>query len=266
MTAQSHLLLYGCQVAAGEEGGQLIRRLQEVTGADIAASQTLTGNPAGGGNWELEVTTGNFSIPVIFSPQAQANYAGVFAIIPVTTTVDENNGTGLVSLREAIIQANGTPEDDTIQLVAGQTYTLNGFTTAGEDNAAQGDLDIIPDSNITIEVLGEGTATLNGNNTDRIFQVFPLGSLTFSNLIIENGNVSGTGDNGRGGGIFNDGTLSISNSIIRNNLANHTASAEVGGGIYNSSDATATLTNILIEGNTTTGVPGGDGAGFYNAL
>lgn len=46
------------------------------------------------------------------------------ATINVTTTVDENNGTGEVSLREAIIQANSKLGDDNIILMAGQTYTL----------------------------------------------------------------------------------------------------------------------------------------------
>ncbi|RCJ35362.1 hypothetical protein A6770_16185 [Nostoc minutum NIES-26] len=52
------LLLYGCNVAAGDAGEEFIEKLHRLTGANIAASTTRTGNAALGGNWELEVSVG----------------------------------------------------------------------------------------------------------------------------------------------------------------------------------------------------------------
>ncbi len=52
------ILLYGCCVAAGETGKAFVKRLSELTGARVAASQNLTGSVAKGGDWELEVSTG----------------------------------------------------------------------------------------------------------------------------------------------------------------------------------------------------------------
>lgn len=47
-------LIYGCSVGADQHGADFIYRLQELTGADIAASQNLTGSKALGGDWVLE--------------------------------------------------------------------------------------------------------------------------------------------------------------------------------------------------------------------
>ena len=52
------ILLYGCEVAANATGADFIGRLAQLTGADVAASDDLTGAAALGGDWVLEVTTG----------------------------------------------------------------------------------------------------------------------------------------------------------------------------------------------------------------
>src|SRR5258708_3380158 len=52
------LLLYGCDVAAGEMGAAYVGLLAQLTGADVAASTDTTGSFTSGGNWKLEVATG----------------------------------------------------------------------------------------------------------------------------------------------------------------------------------------------------------------
>lgn len=52
------LLLYGCDLAAGEGGGALVRGLAEITGADVAASTDDTGSEGFGGDWDLESVQG----------------------------------------------------------------------------------------------------------------------------------------------------------------------------------------------------------------
>ena len=56
------LLIYGCQVGAGPEGGTFIVHLAAATGADITASINATGASALGGDWELEATTGSIDV------------------------------------------------------------------------------------------------------------------------------------------------------------------------------------------------------------
>ncbi|MBK1988305.1 DUF4347 domain-containing protein [Sphaerospermopsis aphanizomenoides BCCUSP55] len=53
---RKNILLYGCNVAAGDAGEEFIKKFHEITNATISASVTKTGNAALGGNWELEVT------------------------------------------------------------------------------------------------------------------------------------------------------------------------------------------------------------------
>ncbi|MBD2443154.1 DUF4347 domain-containing protein [Dolichospermum sp. FACHB-1091] len=50
-----NILLYGCNVAAGDAGTEFIHKLHQITTATISASTTKTGNAALGGNWQLEV-------------------------------------------------------------------------------------------------------------------------------------------------------------------------------------------------------------------
>jgi len=52
---RQNILLYGCNVAAGDAGEEFIHKLHQITNATISASATKTGNAALGGNWELEV-------------------------------------------------------------------------------------------------------------------------------------------------------------------------------------------------------------------
>ena len=58
MTDSGDLLLYGCNVGAGASGQQFVESLAQLTGADVAASDDVTGGVAVGGDWELESVTG----------------------------------------------------------------------------------------------------------------------------------------------------------------------------------------------------------------
>ena len=71
------LLLYGCNVAAGDAGEEFISKLHNLTGAEIAASTTRIGNAAKGGDWQLDYQTIKFPQKPIFSSNTQKNYAGV---------------------------------------------------------------------------------------------------------------------------------------------------------------------------------------------
>ena len=63
LSEQGDILLYGCSVAAGQEGEALIEGLAGLTRADVAASTDPTGPAALGGNWILEAATGPIEAP-----------------------------------------------------------------------------------------------------------------------------------------------------------------------------------------------------------
>jgi hypothetical protein len=71
------LLLYGCQVAAGDAGEEFLAKLHTYTGANLAASSSLTGNRELGGNWNLEVRVGEVVADVVLTETAMASYSNV---------------------------------------------------------------------------------------------------------------------------------------------------------------------------------------------
>ncbi|MEG4987522.1 DUF4347 domain-containing protein [Microcoleus sp. BR0-C5] len=76
----ANLLLYGCNVAAGDAGEEFITKLHALTGSEIAASKSLTGSAAKGGNWELEVTTAQMQPVLALQAEAMANYGSVLIL------------------------------------------------------------------------------------------------------------------------------------------------------------------------------------------
>ncbi|MEM9090558.1 MAG: DUF4347 domain-containing protein [Cyanobacteria bacterium P01_F01_bin.53] len=71
LTGEGDLLFYGCDFAAG--GDHFIEQISQATGADVAASNDLTGK---GGDWQLEVTTGSIESSVALDQATQASYQG----------------------------------------------------------------------------------------------------------------------------------------------------------------------------------------------
>nr|MDJ0552890.1 DUF4347 domain-containing protein [Microcoleaceae cyanobacterium MO_207.B10] len=77
----SHLLLYGCHVAQGNEGAEFITQLHQLTRAEIAASAKPIGNSALGGDWHLEITTSKFDLPPVFEMEAIERYKYVLIAV-----------------------------------------------------------------------------------------------------------------------------------------------------------------------------------------
>lgn len=59
------LLVYGCNVAQGQMGEAFVSALATAIGADVAASDDLTGLPVWGGNTRLEFSAGEIQAPVL---------------------------------------------------------------------------------------------------------------------------------------------------------------------------------------------------------
>ena len=98
------LLLYGCNVAAGDAGAEFIAQLRELSGVNISAASHTVGSSAKGGQWQLNA--GNASAALAISESTQQRYAGVFELSPGGLAViaygseDTNDRFGLVALEE----------------------------------------------------------------------------------------------------------------------------------------------------------------------
>ena len=79
LTETGDILLYGCNVAAGQSGLDFINQLSALTNADVAASNDITGSTALGGNWQLEANTGMIESALALNKTALNNYTDALA-------------------------------------------------------------------------------------------------------------------------------------------------------------------------------------------
>ncbi|NET47830.1 MAG: DUF4347 domain-containing protein [Merismopedia sp. SIO2A8] len=76
----NHLLLYGCNVAAGDAGEEFLTKLNALTNAPIAASSTPVGHAELGGNWQLDSTTHDQPVELAIDSNAALSYKNILAI------------------------------------------------------------------------------------------------------------------------------------------------------------------------------------------
>ncbi len=67
LAGNADILIYGCNLASSEAGLSLMQELASVTGADIAASEDLTGHNSLGGDWVLEAHVGQVETGIFAS-------------------------------------------------------------------------------------------------------------------------------------------------------------------------------------------------------
>lgn len=251
----------------------------------------------------VSVTSGTFSIPigkaytieVKFQPKATGSRTALIhfttndttnasvtltlrsPVIYVTTFKDVvNPNDGVISLREAILQANSDKAGyELINLPAG-TYTL---TIPGrlENAGYTGDLDITNAfGSLTIQGSVIASTIINGMGIDRVLHTLPGTTVSLRNLTImdglaqDDGSTVG-GSNALGGGILCDGLgIGLTNVQVINNQAVGAAGdpgldgwAAFGGGIYLGA-GTLTYKGGTISGNLAIGGAGGAGLAGSN--
>ena len=95
LAEDAHILIYGCNVAAptpyipllgGVRGGstpstpQLLKQLQQLTGAEISASTTAIGSATKGGNWHLDVSTAKVAPLLALQRSVMADYDSILSV------------------------------------------------------------------------------------------------------------------------------------------------------------------------------------------
>uniref|UniRef100_UPI0012E03D0B DUF4347 domain-containing protein n=1 Tax=Myxosarcina sp. GI1 TaxID=1541065 RepID=UPI0012E03D0B len=169
------LLIYGCNVAAGDAGEEFIAKLHDITSAEIAASTTRTGNAAKGGNWNLEYRTANISAENAFSLQTQNSYAGILAYILIDNktsgTISGTTTTTNPLVRTFNITNNVTVSNLTLGLNV--THARRGdllFTLTSPDGTTVTAVTNGSDANTNYDLLlQDGSANpINDGNTDTI--------------------------------------------------------------------------------------------------
>ena len=197
------ILLYGCNVAAGDVGEEFIRKLHQITKANIRASATKTGNAALGGNWQLEVsfpvTDDRKSVVLAFCPDVLAAYSGILALDEPYLVTDINAtiySSNTISLINDILTGNegndtlsGREGNDALSGLGGND---NLYGEAGNDtlNGGDGDDYLAP---------GTGSDSIDGGNGSDYLDIDnrnDTADTTISYTNINNGSITGGSNNG----------------------------------------------------------------------
>ncbi|HAZ49842.1 MAG TPA: hypothetical protein DDW76_37855 [Cyanobacteria bacterium UBA11369] len=242
LTEKANILLYGCNVAAGDGAG-FVAALGKLTGANIAASTNLTGSSALDGDWNLEFKTGEIVAQIPLKREAIAAYNSVLNVIEVTN----NNDSGSGSLRQAITSAAPGTTIRFSPTLANQTINL----TSGQFNL---------DKNLIIDGAGVGNLTISGNNASRIFNVQNGVNFTLRNLTLANGRLGADPNNratSAGAAILTgfQSVLNVENSQFRNNFAGF------GGAVFTGYRSTSTFVNSSFDNNEGTAARSERGGG-----
>ena len=83
LSESGDILIYGCELASSDAGEQFMEQLAEITNADVAASDDLTGSTESGGDWELERQTGAIEAQAL----SARGYEGVLLVTDAGFTV-----------------------------------------------------------------------------------------------------------------------------------------------------------------------------------
>ena len=169
LAADADLLIYGCNVGVGEEGLAFLAELSGLTGANVAASETLTGAAHLGGDWALDVRLGRVQAPVLSIP----SYAGVLAaptISSISPIAYTENGPAQV-LQGATFSggsgyANGSITFGVTGSDAGDQFSLFSDTNTTATGAVSVDSlgNVYLGNGTSRDVIGTVDATNNGKN------------------------------------------------------------------------------------------------------
>ncbi|THF63628.1 DUF4347 domain-containing protein [Pseudothauera nasutitermitis] len=183
LTESGDLLLYGCDIGAGEDGLEFLGRLAEATGADVVASEDATGAATLGGNWVLERQTGSIESLLALSASGVGAYGGLLATFDLEATSSDD----ALQIQQTVGVHTVTFAAEKHNLLVGTGDDLLSFTPAGMSGRimlAGFDPDATgsSESKLTISVDGG--------------KIFDLASFTISDLTGDNQYLTITTDKG----------------------------------------------------------------------
>jgi hypothetical protein len=148
LSATGDILLYGCDVAKGDDGLAFINTLADLTGSDVAASTDLTGNAALGGDWTLEVITGAIeTADVMAADYATVLLASGLTVTPyIQTRHMHSAGEILNHYAFAVIKADGS------------VVTWGDSRYGGDSSAVVSQIDGVDNSKDVVQIFSAGSA------------------------------------------------------------------------------------------------------------
>ncbi|WP_159084833.1 DUF4347 domain-containing protein [Dongshaea marina] len=175
LSEEADILIYGCNLAANAQGQVLLTELSELTGADVAASEDLTGSTELGGDWSLEYHYGNIETRELFSQDSASQWQQLLVSPPqngfiLATAADVASPSGVTSLTSWGSGEVLNLTDPNLALATDpSTGTLNSFLDLSS-HATDGDLTLDGLHMVTWDLtVGQGADTYDLQAGDILF-------------------------------------------------------------------------------------------------
>ncbi|MGV2930283.1 DUF4347 domain-containing protein [Vreelandella venusta] len=233
LTEDGDILLYGCEVAKTAKGEAFIEALAKTTGANIAASRTVTGSTNFDGDWNLDIHVGSVTSAIGPSKSTQLIYEGHLA-----TTIDYGRYNNSSSFPELVDGSNGITD------VPGMTLTLD-YGDGSESSNTFTNLQVIGLANLVVSpTTGTGP---HFNNNSNGFQLVGDTDFSFEGFRVASRADSG-GDTFTIRGFSSDGTEVISASLNwMASVANTFATYTIGSGAWSNDAAWGSVRKIVVD-------------------
>ncbi|MEG4558868.1 DUF4347 domain-containing protein, partial [Microcoleus sp. F6_B5] len=129
-SANASIILYGCNVAAGDAGSQFLTQLHQLTGANIAANFQPTGNSELGGNWDIPqlIPPSPEKPKLALTETSLKTYSGILGFSPQVTFPTGSNPD---SVRIGDINGDGKPDLAVVNQTSDTTSILLNTTATG---------------------------------------------------------------------------------------------------------------------------------------
>ncbi len=225
---QESLLLYGCNVAAGDAGEEFVQKLHELTKVNIAASTTKTGNALLGGNWSLESTLGIVTPTLAFKKEVLETYSFV---LPSSNDNFAN--------RIILTGNSGTSTGSNV----GATSEVGEPTQSGTTNSIWWSWTAPASGTVTFDTIG--------SNFDTYLYVYTGNYVSSLSLVASNDDIGSGSNTSRVS--FNataGATYHISVDGFSSNTGNVTLNYSFGGGSTGGSNVAPTLTDTVVVLNS----------------
>ncbi|MEL6230954.1 MAG: DUF4347 domain-containing protein, partial [Cyanobacteria bacterium J06627_3] len=199
LSEDADLLFFGCNVAHGEQGQAFIQQLDELTGADVAASTDLTGHVDLGGDWTLESATGTIESYLPFATESLVSYQGTLASLSGSLTGTQDFSDLTTVDGDLFLTDDVTLNVD--DFILGSDFTITGDGQGGRDS-----LTINADGKVTIagDIFGGGIQDITINARDIEIQ----GTSLISTRLIDGSNYDLDESTGNSGDLTLDVTYS----------------------------------------------------------
>ena len=224
LSTDADIMVYGSNLASSADGQALVHTLANATGADVAASDDITGS---NGDWNLEYSSGLIETSMLTVDELNHNMTNH----AITDFGDDG--------------AEGQLRSILSEISAGESISFisSDADVGGIITLAQGQL-VINSYNITINgMTGDANVTVDAAEESRHFYVNPDASVNLTNLNLVNGH-AGAGNDGGSVYVASNAAATISNVVFNNAIDGETSTDGVA--VYN--DGIVQYDNVSVSG------------------